>query len=278
MGWQIENPTAADLRAQPDMISTIQVSMNINVRMNAPGFLGVGWRSQEMKGAEIWWCTVNADVFATETFPDACDADSDKVNLEKKLFSCCVADGGLHVQPVCSGADAAVFYELTIIDWCLTPGTSSVTVTAPVCDDTEQFANGKVNCFRTSSNANGEMDFIVAYNPNRIGNHGYQMRTAAAVDLSAGVLTQSESDTADVGLIATHAIFMLCGWMLFAPMAIFVSLNVETVTTDGRPRFKPYFRLFDTYLTCCLPIPDCSVHEDERVALDGTCFVNGYCW
>jgi hypothetical protein len=250
------------------MRSTIEVTMNFNERMNNPGFLGVGWRSQQMKGAEIWWCTVNADVFATETFPDACDANSGKVNFGNKLFSCCVADGGLHVQPVCSSPDASVYYELTIVDWCLTPGTSRVTVTAPVCDDNEQLTNGKVNCFRTTSNANGEMDFIVAFNPNRIGNHGYQMRTAAAVDLSAGVLTQNESDTADVGLIATHAIFMLFGWMVFAPMAIFVS-----VTTDGQS-----LNHYSDSLTHCVSIPDCSVHENKRMALSGTCVVNGYCW
>jgi len=228
LGWQIDVPTAADLRDQPDMKSTIEVSMIFNERMNNPGFLGVGWRSQEMKGAEIWFCTANADVFATETFPEVCDANSNKVNLEKKLFSCCIADGGLHVQPVCSSPDAAVYYELTIVDWCLTPGTSRLVVTAPVCDDNAQFDNGKVNCFRTTSKANGDMDFIVAYNPNRIGNHGYQMRTAAAVDLSAGVMTQVESETADVGLIATHAIFMLFGWMVLAPMAIFIVRYMKT--------------------------------------------------
>jgi hypothetical protein len=225
LGWLIEVPSVADTRVEPDLGSTIEVTLIANERMNAPGYLGVGWRSQVMKGAEIWWCTVNSDAYALETFPDSCDAEN-KVDLQQKMFSCCVAPGELHVQPVCSDENDAVHYELTVVDWCLTPVSSRVVVNAPVCDDDydAESSDGKVNCFRTASNTNGEMDFIVAYNPNRIGNHGYQMRTAAAVDLSAGILTQSEAHVADTGLIATHAMFMLFGWCVLTPMAIFVSL------------------------------------------------------
>eukprot|EP00980_Cylindrotheca_fusiformis_P007158 scaffold1505_cov118-Cylindrotheca_fusiformis.AAC.8 len=226
LGWEIEVPSAADKAVEPDLGSTIEVTLIANEKMNAPGFLGVGWRSQVMKGAEIWWCTVNSEPYAAETFPTACTEES-KVDVEPKLFSCCVAPGGLHVKPDCANENDNVYYELTVVDWCLTPTTSRVVVSAPVCSDNDDpaFVDGKVDCFRTASKANGEMDFIVAYNPNRIGNHGYQQRTGAAVDLSVGILTQSESNVADTGLIATHAVFMLFGWCVLTPLAIFVSLQ-----------------------------------------------------
>jgi hypothetical protein len=226
LGWVIDVPSLADTQLEPDLGSTIEVTLIANDRMNAPGYLAVGWRSQVMKGAEIWWCTVDIDAYAAlETFPALCDVEN-KVDFQQKMFSCCVAPGELHVQPVCSDENDAVHYELTVVDWCLTPESSRVVVNAPVCDDDDdaESSDDKVNCFRTTSNTNGEMDFIVAYNPNRIGNHGYQMRTAAAVDLSAGILTQSEAHVADTGLIATHAMFMLFAWCVLTPMAIFVSL------------------------------------------------------
>ena len=200
--------------------------MTISEQMTGPGFLGVGWRSQVMKGAEIWWCTVDAGVLATETFPAACDPTSTKVNAEKKLFSCCLAQGGLHVQPVCSTADASVYYDLTVVDWCLTPVSSSVTVSAPACDENAQFTG---NCFRTSSAADGTMDFIVAYNSNQVHTgHGYRQRTAASANLADGRMLGEESKIADEGLIATHAVFMLCGWMVFAPAAVFIARYMKT--------------------------------------------------
>lgn len=241
MGWQIEVPSAADTSVEPDLGGTIEVTLIANERMNAPGFLGVGWRSQVMRGAEIWWCTVNSEPFAAETFPSSCDGTTSKMDVEPKMFSCCVSPGQLHVQPVCSNENDAVHYELTVIDWCLTPESSRVIVSAPVCadDDDSAFVDGKVNCFRTTSNENGEMEFIVAYNHNRIGNHGYQMRTGAAVDLSAGILTQSEAHVADTGLIATHAVFMLFGWCVLTPIAIFVSAYTVVDHDDNTQKFPP---------------------------------------
>ena len=144
------------------------------------------------------------------------------------MFSCCVAEGGTHVMPVCSADTAPVYYPLTVVDWCLTETDSMVTVTAPVCEETATVPNsqGVVDCFRTTSKVNGDMDFIVAYNPRLASRgHGYQMRTAAAANLESGRQTLSEVPTADEGLIATHAVFMLFGWMVFAPAAVFVSMH-----------------------------------------------------
>jgi len=226
LGWKIEDPTAADLRDQPDMRSTIEVTMTINERMDEPGFIGVGWRKQKMKGAEIWFCTVNEHLLGSEEYAASCNGASDKVNSKAKLFSCCVCEGGLHIQPVCSDS----FYDLTVVDWCLTPGSTMVSVTAPICNINDDHSDGK-DCFRTTSKENGEMDFIVAYNENNYmirKGHGYQKRTSSAVDLSKGKQTQSETGTADEGLVATHAMFMLCAWMIFAPGAVFIARYMKT--------------------------------------------------
>jgi hypothetical protein len=101
---------------------------------------------------------------------------------------------------------------------------SLVKINADLCDNSETFSEGEaVDCFRLKSNPDGEMDLIVASNPKRIGNHIYQMRIAAAVNLRVGIQTQEESGTAGTGLIATHALFMMFGWGVLSPMAIFVS-------------------------------------------------------
>ena len=132
------------------------------------------------------------------------------------MFSCCIAPGGLHYVNECSNQETNPnHYDLEVVDWCLSETSSSVTVRAPAC--AENNAEDK-NCFRL-----GKSDFIVAYNPlSQDRPHGYQRRTSGQVDLNAGVLTQREAETADEGLIATHAVFMLIAWMLFAPWAIFV--------------------------------------------------------
>ena len=96
---------------------------------------------------------------------------------------------------------------------------------APACSDNPSEGGGdelQRDCFQLSP----AKDFIVAYNPRAQGRtHGFQRRTHSQVDLFAGVLTQSEGGTADEGLIATHAIFMLVAWLLFAPWAIFVGVG-----------------------------------------------------
>lgn len=221
MGWSLDTPTANEVRENPGLRSTIDVTLIANEQMENPGYLGVGWRQQVMLGSEIWFCTVDESAFGSATFPDSCE---DGANQGKKMFSCCLAPGKLHQLPVCEKEGADVYYALEVVDWCLTPTYSRVVVRAPVCeDDAAGSVDGKVDCFRLTSKPNGEMDFIVAYNKNGIRNHGYQMRTGAALDLNSGFQTQGESLVADTGLIATHAVFMLFAWMFLAPLAIFVS-------------------------------------------------------
>ena len=201
----------------------IDVIVTANEKMEDPGFIGVGWGAQVMNGAEIWFCTVSDDVFYSDV--DLCPK---KHNTERMLsagkpaFSCCLAAGNHALACRNSGDDT--YYELEVIDWCLSKEVSSVTVRAPICRDQENQSRARRNCFLLSSTPDGQMDFIIAYNPlSRYRSHGYQRRTAAQVDLRAGSLTQSEAEVADTGLIATHGAFMLFGWMICAPWGIFVS-------------------------------------------------------
>lgn len=180
-----------------------------------------------MNGAEIWFCAIDGDAFnsASSSFPDEC---SETNNSTLPMFSCCLAPGKKHIKPECADSKASVFYELEVVDWCLSTTQSSVILRAPLCNDddmdgdTSQHASR--NCFLQSSTADGEMDLIVAFNPSdQTRPHGYQRRTHVQVDLSAGSLTQAESVVADEGLLAAHAIFMLFVWMLLAPLGVFVS-------------------------------------------------------
>lgn len=204
----------------------ISTTLTFNERMNDVGFIAVGWRSKVMKGAEMWWCTVNDGPFRSEPHSQSCvDGVNEGKPPAEQAFSCCVAAGETHVQPVCAPESNPVHYKLTVFDWCFADSMTLLKIKADVCDDTETFTDGKpVDCFRLESQADGQMEFIVAYNPDRIGNHGYQMRIGAAANLRLGIITQDEAGVADTGLIATHAIFMLFGWGVLCPLAIFVSI------------------------------------------------------
>jgi len=221
-------------------VDTIDVTLRALEEMEEPGYIGIGWGKQVMNGANIWFCTINEDAFyAHGDLPDKCPTTNRKTGTGTPdgpaMFSCCLAPGTNHKAPVCSQSTDDLYYELEVLDWCLTPTESSVTIRAPLCsgdDDNSSNANGEganqkqKNCFGTSSSPDGKMDFIVSYNPmSSTRPHGYQRRTSAQVDLMAGVLTESEVSTADSGLIATHGVFMLIGWMLVAPWAVFVSLD-----------------------------------------------------
>lgn len=180
-----------------------------------------------MNGAEIWFCTIDEDSFDSvgPSFPEEC---SETNNSTVPMFSCCLAPGKNHIKPECANSEAAVFYELEVVDWCLSTTQSLVTLRAPLCndDDTEGDTSQDTsrNCFLQSSTPGGEIDLMVAFNPSdQTRPHGYQRRTHVQVDLSAGSLTQAESVVADEGLLAAHAIFMLFVWMLLAPLGVFVS-------------------------------------------------------
>lgn len=225
LAWQV-----ADEKDLPD--KTIDVTLSITEEMEGPGYLGIGWEKSVMNGAQIWFCTVNEEVRKSlEPLPTECDELPKAIIgnssfAQESAFTCCLAPGTHHNKPECSDPSNDPFYELEVVDWCLSATSSSVTVRATVCgdDETDSAVDSEParNCFRMAGES-GELDFIVAYNT--IANsrpHGYQRRTNAQVNLEEGILTEGESATADDGLIATHGAFMLIGWMLLAPWGVFV--------------------------------------------------------
>lgn len=221
--WHVEE---GDKRE--DTETTIDVSLTVMEEMEGPGYIGIGWGKQGMNGAHIWFCPVNfGELMAMGGIPNKCSANMTD-SLKRNVFSCCLAPGTHHNAPVCSEPGDEPYYTLDVVDWCLSKEESSVTVRALVCKDDvggNNNANGTIKeCFEMSSTPDGKMDFIVAYNPlSNSRPHGYQRRTNAQVDLIAGILTQGEAQTADKGLIATHGVLMLVGWMLLAPWGVFVS-------------------------------------------------------
>lgn len=220
MKWQVDEVDKTE--------TTIDVTLSILKPMEGPGYIGIGWNSREMNGADIWFCTVRADLFrAGDPLPSTCA----KPNSGEPMFSCCLAPGTTHNAPECvSRADSDLYYSLDVVEWCLTGDVSSVTVRALVWSDNEDnTASSGKNCFKMESTSDGRMDVIAAYNPiSQNRPHGYQRRTNAQVNLKAGILTQSEGHTADSGLIATHGIFMMIGWLLVAPWAVFIVRYMKT--------------------------------------------------
>ena len=200
----------------------IEVTITAKEGFEGAGFLGVGWRARTMNGADIWFCRVNADNFAVT--PGSCE----RRQVEPQAFSCCVARGA-NVVPQCLPETDPAFVQLEVVDWCLDAEESSVTVRADVC--ASETAGGKTsNCFDPSSNADGTIDMIAAYNPARVRPHGFQRRTSTVVDLKAGLLTAAESSIAQEGLIAYHAITMLVFWMFLAPVGIYIVRYMKTKT------------------------------------------------
>ena len=233
MSWVIEHPKqdrknlAKRRRLQANsgdaeaLESTIELTLSAHVQMEGPGFLGIGWRSRKMAGAEIWFCTLNPNLFG-QGFTNNCD---DRQTSPSNMFSCCVAHGA-NVKPTCLSPTDSRYYELDVLNWCLSSEESSVTVKALVCD--EEITTG---CFEISSHADGTMDMIVSYNPNEQNRpHGFQRRTSTVVDLQAGIMTASEEGVADTGLIAYHGITMLVFWMFMAPAGIYIVRYMKTKT------------------------------------------------
>ena len=193
-----------------------------------------------MRGAEIWVCRVLKD--AWDDVEDSGISDcSDGLDITAQApLMCCVAPGTGHTQPRCATSDDEVFYELEIINWCLTPTSAAVTLRAPACDDTVGQMNGTIDCFRLSSTEDNLMDFITAFNPNSATVHGFMRRTSAQLNFFDGMLTQGEAPVVEQGLIATHGLFMLFGWMIMAPLAVFVSTRRIVLFSIARPVFECY--------------------------------------
>ncbi|CAJ1957528.1 unnamed protein product [Cylindrotheca closterium] len=223
MAWAIfpPDPTAEqDSGEEPGR--TVEVTLTAEEGFDGVGFMGVGWRARTMNGADIWFCTIDPENFVVT--PGSCDSRQ----TEPFAFNCCVARGA-NVMPNCLGLSDPDFYPLQVVDWCLDADQSSVTIRADVCAGDD--VGGKTrNCFQSSSNGDGTMNMIAAYNPSRVRPHGFQRRTSTVVDLKAGIQTADEGNVAQEGLIAYHAITMLVFWMFLAPIGIFVARYMKTKT------------------------------------------------
>lgn len=225
MRWVINDPSRRDPDLKMGEGRSIELTLTAKETMEGAGFLGIGWRSREMKDAEIWFCTVDPDIYSSfpRPFPDSCS----ERQTSPAMFSCCVARGA-NVKPACLNQQDSVFYELSVVDWCLSKEEASVTVTTLVCDAGKEF-DGSRDCFETASNPDGTIDNIVAFNPSDQSRpHGFQRRSSSVIDLNAGMLTESETGIADDGLIAYHAVTMLIFWMILAPAGIFIVRYMKT--------------------------------------------------
>lgn len=262
LNWQLDNVPNPKVRQTSRVMVTdgdgsgtgrsIEVTLSFLEEMEEPGYIGIGWGKQEMRGAHIWFCTVNDDAFAAAKgrgMPESCSATGDtqqivggvpvlgdnatSVSNGADLVSCCLAIGTLHNAPQCASPSDAVFYSLEVTGACVSRTMTSVTLRAQVCIDDDAAEGNRDSdnqtCFRTTSTSDGRMDYIVAYNPlSQLRPHGYQRRTSSQLDLNAGIATQTETDTVDSGLIATHGIFMLVGWLFIAPWAVFIVRYLKT--------------------------------------------------
>jgi hypothetical protein len=159
-------------------------------------------------------------------FPEQCP---EQTVSSQQVFSCCLATGEKHVKPQCAYPNDKVYYQLAVVDWCLSTTQASVTIRAPLCNSNSQdgFADDQIrDCFNITSTPDRKMDLIAAFHPSDQDRpHGYQRRTSSQADLNAGVLTERESGSStDEGVIAFHAISMLFFWMILAPAGIFVRI------------------------------------------------------
>jgi hypothetical protein len=228
MAWVIENPPPlTDPDFEVGQRGSIEVTLTAKESMEGAGFLGIGWRARRMNGADLWFCRVDPTEHGQfpRPFPNSCDARQ----TTPAMFSCCVARGA-NVVPSCIDPNDSAFYELEVVSWCLSTGSALVTVQAPVCDDGEG-DNAARNCFKLSSNADGTIDVIAAFNPSAQNRpHGFRRRTSTVVDLKNGILTAAEASVADNGLIAFHAVTMMTFWMVLAPIGIFIARFMKTRT------------------------------------------------
>ena len=175
------------------------------------GYVGIGFGSQSMVGADIWYCQ---SVESAEVSSNCGNLDEDAVPsliASEPAFSCCVAKAGSHIMPRCEEGEHA----LEIVDSCVSPGKSFVTLRAPLC---KLNADGS-KCFRLPQ---GEIDFIAAYNPSQSEPHGFGRRTMGRLDLNTGWGAASSSDSSNAGLFALHGGLMIVCWFLFVPSAIWI--------------------------------------------------------
>jgi len=186
----------------------IVFTMSIPYEMVSGGYIGLGWGSNAMKGAEIWFCWSSDDLILGE----ACDMD--KAPTEKPTgkggpFTCCVAKGKRHIRPQCDRSN-----YLSVLDSCASDQGSFVTLRAPLC-----LNDRKSSCF----DHEGNLDFIAAYNPTDVNAaHGFSRRTGGGTNLALGTASSCSDDSAQAGLFALHGATLLIAWLLLAPIAIYI--------------------------------------------------------
>ena len=178
------------------------------------GYIGLGWNSKAMKGAEIWFCeSRNSKEFK---LLEACVADAPPENPLDNTgpFTCCVADGERHVRPQCNSRK-----YLTVLDSCASDGGSYVTVRAQLCSSSLGGESGS-DCFSHE----GDLDFIVAYHPTDVNAaHGFSRRSNGATNLLLGTAATCSDDSAQAGLFALHGATLLFAWLILAPTAIYIA-------------------------------------------------------
>lgn len=159
----------------------IDVTLRTPFENVSGGYIGLGWNSQAMKGAEIWFCQ------SEELASGQGSCDKNTPPLENRgPFQCCVADGKRHVRPMCADHN-----YLTVLDSCVSNGGSYVTVRAQLCSASENDSG----CF----SHDGERDFIAAYHPTDVNAaHGFSRRTSGATNLALGTAATCSDDSAQV--------------------------------------------------------------------------------
>ena len=176
------------------------------------GYIGIGFGSQSMVGAEIWYCQITQGAHVSPSCSNLHHQEAQFPTLSKReAFTCCVASVGSHVVPRCTEDE----YAIEIVDSCLSPTESFVTLRAPLC---KLNADGS-KCFQLQQ---GEVDFIAAYSPSLIGPHGFSRRTMGRIDLNTGWGAASSSDSANAGLFALHGGLMIVCWFVLVPAAIWI--------------------------------------------------------
>jgi hypothetical protein len=189
----------------------IDFTMTLPDQMINGGYIGLGWGSNIMKGAEMWMClSIKSDGSST------CDNETawETVSNDPGPFSCCVVDGERHIAPDCSKSTQDY---LTVLSSCSSGMGSYVSVRARVCPGNDN----RRDCFVHE----GNKQFIAAFNPDSATlAHGFSRRQAGSINLVSGgaAATCSNSDSARAGLFALHGTMLLIAWLVLAPIAIYV--------------------------------------------------------
>ena len=180
------------------------------------GYIGLGWKSNIMKGAEIWFCVSR---MSDKDDDETCDLDEtppDKPSGDRGPFSCCVADGERHVAPDCDRTTRENY--LMVLNSCASGKRSYVTVRARLCPS-HSSEEERRDCFSHG----GDMQFIAAYNPDDADvAHGFSRRNAGSANLAIGNVSTCSDDSAKAGLFALHGAVLLVAWLLLAPIAMYV--------------------------------------------------------